>query len=374
MTVLEPRRQLIIAMGVGVVIGCIFGAIVFSLMAAPTILRAAFIASPTPTSTLTFTPMPTNTSTPTATYTPTALPTSTPLPAATRTAIATRSTSATPTRSGPTSTPAPTRVIAQHFMVGRPVASGVVMNSPDPIYLYGTTRFGDLDVHHGEEFENPIGTTLYAVADGTVVVAGSDVQPICGDNGKTVCGRDTSPDSGGYYGKLVVIQLARDYQGQRLFALYGHMNQFAVQKGDVVKQGDVIGTIGSSGVALGPHVHFEMRLGVNDYGHTRNPILWMTPLPGRGSLAGRYDDANGNPIRGAVINIYRGNGDFLFATETYSRDKWPAVNDDDEIGENFAAGDLPVGEYVIKIQGQQFAQRVTIQAGKLSFVDIGASQ
>ncbi len=364
----KSRRQLMIALVAGVVLGCFFGAIVFSLIAAPTILSVAFGPSPTPTHTATFTPTQTSTPTMTATFTPTPLPTatftSTPLPTVTRTAAATRVAAATATR-------APTRAVALHFMVGRPVPPNVAMIAPDPIYLYGTTRYGDLDVHHGEEFENPIGTPLYAVADGTVVVAGSDVQPICGDNGKTVCGRDTSPDSGGYYGKLVVIQLARDYQGQRVFALYGHMNQISVQKGDAVKQGSVIGNIGSSGVALGPHVHFEVRLGVNDYAHTRNPILWMTPLPGRGSLAGRYLDANDNPIRGAIVNFYRASGDFLFATETYSRDRWPLVNDDDEIGENFAMGDLPVGEYLIKIQGQQFAQRVTIQDGKLSVVDIG---
>src|SRR3972149_2837466 len=265
-------------------------------MAAPAILRVAFGPSPTPTHTATLTPTQTSTPTMTATFTPlpTATFTPTPKPSATRTATTPRTGAATATR-------VPARTVANHFMMGRPVPSNVAMIAPDPIYLYGTTRYGDLDVHHGEEFENPTGTSLYAVSDGTVVVAGSDVQPICGDNGKTVCGRDTSPDSGGYYGKLVVIQLARDYQGQRVFALYGHMNQITVQKGDVVKQGNAIGTIGSSGVALGPHVHFEVRLGVNDYYHTRNPILWMTPLPGRGSLAGRYLDANDKPIRGAIV-------------------------------------------------------------------------
>ncbi len=242
---------------------------------------------------------------------------------------------------------------------------------PDPTYLYGTTRFNDLDVHHGEEFENPIGTPLYAVADGTVVTAGSDDQPICGNDGKSVCGR--SLESSGFYGKLIVIQLSRLFNGQRVFALYGHLNQINVSKGDQVKQGDAIGNIGMSGIALGPHVHFEIRLDVNDYAHTRNPILWMTPLPGRGSLAGRYLDAKGNPVRGAIVNIFRAdNNVFLFSTETYGNDKWPDVNSDDSLGENFAMGDLPAGDYTIHVSGQPFAARVAVQEGKLSFVEIGA--
>jgi murein DD-endopeptidase MepM/ murein hydrolase activator NlpD len=230
---------------------------------------------------------------------------------------------------------------------------------------------GDLDVHHGQEFENPLGTPVYAVADGTIVTAGQDNVPLCGDDGTKVCGRDLSPDAGGYYGKVIVLQLAQTYNGQKVFALYGHLSKIGVTKGDVVKRGDAIGEIGASGVALGPHVHFETRLGVNDYAHTRNPILWMTPLPGRGSLAGRVVDYRGNVLRGAIVNIVSADGDGgRFTTETYSRDKYPAVNSDDEIGENFAMADLTPGEYVIRVQGQPMSSRVTIEEGKLVFVEI----
>jgi murein DD-endopeptidase MepM/ murein hydrolase activator NlpD len=378
-TLLEPRRQLIIAIGVGVVIGCFFGAIVFSLMAAPTIIRAALSASPTPTLTSTFTPMPTDTPTPTTTNTSSPIATATLTPtllAATRTALATPKTPIVTSTHVLASTPtsAPTRAVVPHFLVGRPVASSAPRTIPDPVYLYGTTRFGDLDVHHGEDYdENPIGTPLYAVANGTVVVAGNDLQTRCGDDRKTLCGAYTYPGRG-FYGNLVVIQLPQLFNGQRVFALYGHMNKVTVSEGDQIKKGDGIGEIGQTGIADGSHVHFEIRLGVNDYAHTRNPILWMTPLGGRGSMGGLYSDANGNAIQGAVVNIYRATGDLFASTETYSHDKWPPVNDDDDIGENFAMGDMPVGDYVVKIQGQQYAQRVTIQAGKLSFVDIGAAQ
>ena len=126
-----------------------------------------------------------------------------------------------------------------------------------------------------------------------------------------------------------------------------------------------------SGVAIGPHVHFEIRLGANDYSHTRNPVLWMTPLAGHGSLAGRYTNAQGSFVGGALVDIYHGDGTFYHETETYSQDRWPAVNPDDDLQENFAMGDLPAGSYLVRIYGQPFEQSVAIEDGKLSFIQIG---
>ncbi len=364
----HTRLEITIALIVGTALGCIFGSLAIIGMTLQPVVVTALAKAPTftPTNTTTRTPTasPSATPKPTATFTPTPAPTLAATPTLTTTNGVTSTRTAAATR-----TPRP---LVQHFLMGHPVAPSASMNYPDPIYLYGTTEGGLYDVHHGEEFENPIGTPLYAVADGTIVTAGSDVQPICGDDRKTICGRDLSPDTGGYYGNLIVIQLEQDYDGQPVFALYGHVSSIGVDVGDNVKQGDPIGNIGMTGVALGPHVHFETRLGVNDYAHTRNPILWMAPLPERGSLAGRYTDAKGNLVRGATVNVYRADDTFLVSTETYSRDKWAPVNSDDDLGENFSMGDLPAGDYTIRIAG--YAQRVTIQDGKLSFVEIGGLQ
>ncbi len=348
-----------LALIAGTVVGCICGGIVIGTMALmqQSTAIAALFQSPTPTRMNTPTAYPTITLVPTRTASPTPGP---------------RPTSTATVAPNPTVTaPNATRVLVTHFLVGRPVAPDATKLNPSWVYLYGTTEKGDLAVHHGEEFENPTGTPLYAVADGTIVTAGGDEQPACGDNGKTVCGAGLY--AGGFYGKLVVIQLAQNYRNQRVFALYGHMNRVAVSVGDAVKAGDPIGEIGATGVALGPHVHFEIRLGVNDYAHTRNPVLWMTPLPGRGTLVGRYTDAKGNLIRGALVDIYRADGSLLLETETYGHDSAPDVNSDDEIGENFSVGDLPVGSYTVRISGQSFVQRVTIVEGKLSFVELGGT-
>lgn len=360
----RSSQQVLLAIFVGILLGCVCGAVALGAMIGPALVETALA----PTATLTLTP------------TPKIFPTITLKPAVTRTT--------TPAPFPPTSTAAPSiplasrtatrtpRPVTEHFLVTRPVALSIAqakpLVNPDPVYLYGTTRFGDLDVHHGEEFENPTGTPLFAVADGTIVVAGQDNAPLCGDDGTKVCGRDLSLDSGGYYGNVVALQLDQPYNGQRVFALYGHMNKITVAKGDKVKEGDPIGEIGMSGVALGPHIHFEIRLGTNDYAHTRNPILWTTPLPGRGALVGRINDFKGNLLRGAIVSVTNVDGNYpALSTETYSRDRWPAVNSDDELGENFAMPDLPTGDYIIRVQGQQLATRATIQDGQITFVDIG---
>lgn len=130
--------------------------------------------------------------------------------------------------------------------------------------------------------------------------AGNDRERLCGDDGKQVCGRSLN-----FYGLTTVIQLNQKYRGQTLFALYAHQDRIDVKRGQRVKRGDAIGAVGMTGIAIGPHIQFEIRVGANDYASTRNPMLWIAPLPERGVIAGRYADKEGNPIRGAMVDIYR---------------------------------------------------------------------
>ncbi|OQY96898.1 MAG: hypothetical protein B6D41_04570, partial [Chloroflexi bacterium UTCFX4] len=115
--------------------------------------------------------------------------------------------------------------------------------------------------------------------------------------------------------------------------------------------------------------------GANSYTTTRNPILWMQPQTGTGALAGRLQDRNGNLIRSASILIYAddGNGTYIGDTETYSRDEFPPVNSDDVLGENWAFPDLPTGNYIVRayVGSLIYERRVTIENGKLAFVEFG---
>ena len=88
-------------------------------------------------------------------------------------------------------------------------------------------------MHSGLDFAMPIGTPIYATANGVVLSAG--IQP--------------------GYGHMVEIRHNFGF-GTR----YGHLNgKYAVKQGDFVKKGDIIAYSGNSGLSTGPHLHYEIR-------------------------------------------------------------------------------------------------------------------
>ena len=99
---------------------------------------------------------------------------------------------------------------------------------------YGMRRhpvLGYRRMHSGIDFAAPYGTPIYAVADGTVQMAGYN----------------------GGYGRFV--RLSHD---GGLGSGYGHMSRIAVSNGQRVRRGQVIGYVGSTGLSTGPHLHYEL--------------------------------------------------------------------------------------------------------------------
>jgi murein DD-endopeptidase MepM/ murein hydrolase activator NlpD len=94
---------------------------------------------------------------------------------------------------------------------------------------------GPVSGHHGgTDFGAEAGTPVIAVNDAVVALA------------ERVRVR----------GRLVVLD-----HGGGVFSSYGHMSSLAVREGDVVSQGQVVGTVGSTGLSTGPHLHWEMAVG-----------------------------------------------------------------------------------------------------------------
>jgi murein DD-endopeptidase MepM/ murein hydrolase activator NlpD len=107
---------------------------------------------------------------------------------------------------------------------------------------------GERRPHLGVDYAAPTGTPVWAIADGTIISAGWN----------------------GGYGKQVVLKHVKGYQ-----SMYGHMNRLApgMQKGKGVRQKQIIGYVGSTGLATGPHLDF--RLSKN--GVYRNPLKEISP-------------------------------------------------------------------------------------------------
>ncbi|GAB4573199.1 MAG: hypothetical protein Kow0077_14880 [Anaerolineae bacterium] len=306
--------------------------------------------------TRTNTPVPTIAPSDTPTHTPTA--TDTPTPTATRTPFYTNTPRPTPTEPvvvTPTSangnggsanngeatwTPPPLdqgRTIADHYWMARPIPFGNTTWASRS-YPYGNTNGGRLATHHGIDIQNPTGTPVIAVQDGTVIYAGDDNGAVFGP----------IPN---FYGNVIVIQhdFVTPDTGEPVYSLYGHLSSIEVEQGMRVTQGDQIGRVGAAGVALGPHLHFEVRVGdPSNYGATRNPELWIRPYRGYGTLAGRITDAAGNPLYDVTMDVISATTpDFRRAAFSYADD---SVNGDTTFRENFTLGDLPADYYNVVIR------------------------
>ncbi len=252
---------------------------------------------------------------------------------------------------------APTFLSAEHYWMRRPIPSGH-QDYLDRTYPYGGTAGGRFRPHTGVEFFNPAGTPVVAVANAVVHYAGTDAEVLFGPQ----------PD---FYGNLIVLQLSGvAYNGQAVYALYGHLSAISVEAGQSVAAGDQIGAVGGTGIASGgAHLHFEVRIGdpMGYFTSTRNPDLWIQPYGGYGTIAGRVLSADGFPLREVSI-IIRG--------EDYQRYTWTYAGDenipDNEARESFTYGDLPQGWYTVSASSGRriHNQRVYVEAGRTSLVEI----
>lgn len=130
--------------------------------------------------------------------------------------------------------------------------------------------------HRGVDYAAAIGTPIKAAGDGKVIFRGTK----------------------GGYGKTVIIQ-----HGARYNTLYAHMSRYSKHSkvGTRVKQGQTIGYVGKTGLATGPHLHYEFRVN----GVHRNPLT--VKLPSAKPLPDEYMDdfeAKAAPLL-AQLDLYR---------------------------------------------------------------------
>ncbi|MBA2564088.1 MAG: M23 family metallopeptidase [Gemmatimonadetes bacterium] len=246
----------------------------------------------------------------------------------------------------------------EHFWFRRPIDAS---DNPhlDQTYTYGSTMGGNFQQHQGVELNNPAGTPVHAIGDGIVIFAGT-------------------AEAGA---NAVAIRHDRRLASSHVFSTYYHNADLTVRAGQRVRAGDVIGHVGSTGRATNDHLHLEIRtLPTPDSAAvdmvfryprgTRNPQLWIAPLPGTGAIAGTVRDARGRRVRGArvygVTKPLPRETPFSFA-ETYEDRAHP----DPVFGEDFAIGDVPAGEYVlgVEIEGVRVFRKVRVDPGRVTQVE-----
>ncbi len=125
----------------------------------------------------------------------------------------------------------------QHFLACKPSINPI--SSADPFWL--TSSFGYRNdpfthvraAHHGIDLAGPYGLDIHCTGEGTVILAQLNRHG---------------------YGKEVVIDHGYGYTSR-----YAHLQDIQVKRGQKLKRGEVVGTLGSTGRSTGPHLHYEIR-------------------------------------------------------------------------------------------------------------------
>ena len=255
-----------------------------------------------------------------------------------------------------------------HFWVERPFPDFVGNQLASPSYQFGSTAGNRYRVHHGLDISNPVGTPVRAGTTGEVVHAGWDDPDILGPYG-------------GFYGNAVVIRLDRrlPVAGGELdvFVLYGHLNEVLVAKGQRVGVDDIVGRVGMTGIAIGPHLHVEMRIGANTYQHSVNSDLWVRPLNDGGAVAVRVLTADGRTWAGARVSLARfQDGQAVWARQIETYQDTENIGPDPAWGENGAMGSVPPGNYVVvtRINGETLRTEIDVRPGETTFVELRTQQ
>ena len=146
-----------------------------------------------------------------------------------------------------------------------PSESGFAWPTPGYSYIssyYGPRNLGGVNgFHRGIDIAgNIMGASIVASQAGTVIYVNNNCIHNFAKNYNCNCG--------GGYGNYVIISHDGTYS-----TIYGHMTSACVSVGDFVEQGQMIGTVGSTGHSTGAHLHFEVK--VNNV--SQNPLNYVSP-------------------------------------------------------------------------------------------------
>jgi murein DD-endopeptidase MepM/ murein hydrolase activator NlpD len=238
-----------------------------------------------------------------------------------------------------------------HFYFARPIGADQV-NWPLADYRYGGVFLPEV-VHTGVDIPSPKGTPVLAAGSGKVTWTGYGLYAL-------------KEDLNDPYGQAIAIRHDFGYQGETLYTVYGHLDEISVARGQYVEAGEMIGKVGDTGQTTGVHLHFEVRIGKNNFFGSRNPELWMAPPEGWGVLAARIMGTNGLLLDGLAIQVHSFDSGQYWTVKSYSKG---STNSDPYYNENLVIGDLPAGNYEVWITylGTTFNLKLKINPGVVNY-------
>jgi len=193
---------------------------------------------------------------------------------------------------------------------------------------------------------------VYAIGSGEVTWVGFGIESNLGSDNA--------------YGWAVTIKHDIPVYDMTVYSIYAHLNVSHVEIGDRVKEGDLVGEVGLTGNTTTPHLHLEVRLGDASSFITRNPELFIRPLPGHGVLAAHLFNTDGSNLYGQEIHLESLTDHKTWIVPSYASG---AATQDAVLKENLVVGDLPAGQYAVIIYygGAELHHSIIIRPGEITY-------
>ncbi len=243
--------------------------------------------------------------------------------------------------------------IPSHFIFGRPFKDSIPFwPVPELRYGSGTNYSSRSGIHTGLDYMTEFGTPVYAIGSGEVTWVGFGIESNLGSDNA--------------YGWAVTIKHDIPVYDMTVYSIYAHLNVSHVEIGDRVKEGDLVGEVGLTGNTTTPHLHLEVRLGDASSFITRNPELFIRPLPGHGVLAAHLFNTDGSNLYGQEIHLESLTDHKTWIVPSYASG---AATQDAVLKENLVVGDLPAGQYAVIIYygGAELHHSIIIRPGEITY-------
>ncbi len=249
-----------------------------------------------------------------------------------------------------------------HFLLAQPILyENLFWTSADYRYGYSVKEHGT--IHRGLDLPAIEGTPILASGEGKVEFAGYGL----------VYGAGATNDP---YGITVKIKHTLKHNGHTVFSVYCHMEQTLVKVGDWVKTGQVIGTVGMTGMTSGPHLHYEVRILDEMEQKYQNPELWLAPAVDHGVITGRIENRYGYLLNGWNFILSSLETNRYWVINTYDPDIITYHDQDPYFQENYALTDVPAGKYEFTMwyNGVFYASTIEILPGVVNYINFNGTR